>query len=236
MIPPYGRGEGPIPSEHGTAKVHELRALSDQATEHRAGVARLEAENTALRDALAAAEDKLRVVCSALNIDAGGDLAQQAKDIAAWMNATMTAANALDAHSPAELVQAVDAAIADTRLPPAPAKLASRLYDLHQLGHVHRGIVMGRVNDAGLFLADDGSVFGAIFSATPVQRPTLGEPGPDEDVWVRTSIDEVTPSYIHTADGGRYRRSEWGTGRFARPVKAGGAPVNNADDSDDIPF
>lgn len=127
--------------------------------------------------------------------------------------------------------------------PPAANQPASQVFDLYQLGHVHRGPLRGYIDGAGLFRATDGAVYGAIFSAVPVTRPVLGEPTAGDAVWVRTSIAEVTPGGIYLDDGGRMPHGAWQPHRV-RPAKAVSAAASFSasalgdapSDDDDIPF
>lgn len=216
----------------------------------------LRASDARLRDALAASADKLQVLVGVLNLDPSKDLAKQARDIAAWVAVAVEAANATGVTSPGGLRQAIDDALAEESAPVvrdivfadlplgrgspvlSPLRPKDSAYHVRQGGGRDLGVLVGHLDPAGLFRVTDGpragSAFGCLYSVEPVERPVLGEPGPDEDVWVRTSIDEVTPTNIHTADGGRYRRSEWSPGRFARPARPASFAASAA--GDDIPF
>lgn len=205
----------------------------------------LRASDARLRDALAASADKLQVLVGILNFDPSKDLAGQARDIAAWVAVAVEAANAFGVTSPSELKTAIDDAVADTHLDTIPPATATRSepakpHRVKQAGGRDLGVLVGHLDANGLFRVTagpmTGAAYGCLYSAEPTERPALGDPGPDEDVWVRTSIDEVTPTNIHTADGGRYRRSEWGPGRFARPVQSKTTTAPAPADTDDIPF
>lgn len=218
-------------------------AVKIEAAERRE-LEQLRASDARLRDALAASADKLQVLVTGLNLDPAGDLAKQARDIAAWMGAAIDATNAFGGTTPADLRDAVADAVADTHpRPPAANQPASQVFDLYQLGHVHRGPLRGYIDGAGLFRATDGAVYGAIFSAVPVTRPVLGEPTAGDAVWVRTSIAEVTPGGIYLDDGGRMPHGAWQPHRV-RPAKAVSAAASFSasalgdapSDDDDIPF
>ena len=166
-----------------------------------------------------------------------------------WCRAAKECAAALGASTPAALLDAAKALSLDQH-PPAtiqrpalPALPESKPHRVKQAGGRDLGVLVGHVTESGLFRVTSGpmagAVYGCLYSAEPVDRPVLGEPTPDRDVWVRTCIDEVTPHNIHTADGGRFRRSEWGPDRFAPVAKstASTSPSSSAAvGEDDIPF
>lgn len=177
-----------------------------------------------------------------------------------WHNAALECAAALGASTPDALLDAVRALIpqpgtvaldqpaqpamvsiqADL-LPPwlgAYAQHEAKPHRVAQAGGHDLGVLVGYIDQTGLFRVTEGpkkgAVYGCLYRAEPIERPVLGEPTPDRDVWVRTSIDEVTAHNIHTADGGRFRRSEWGPARFAPVAKSTTSSAAVGDD--DLPF
>lgn len=166
-----------------------------------------------------------------------------------WLVAAEKCAAAMGASTPDALLDAAKALSMDQH-PPAtiqrsalPALPDPKPHRVKQAGGRDLGVLVGHVTESGLFRVTSGplagAVYGCLYSAEPVERPVLGEPTPDRDVWVRTCIDEVTPHNIHTADGGRFRRSEWGPDRFAPVAKSttSTSPLSSAvPGEDDIPF
>ena len=124
--PPAGKAplsEAEIATEIGNAEKRELTHLRRMDAEKTAAIENLHKRlavlgnaDTALRDELAAANDKLQVVVAHLNLDPAADLAKQVRDIAAWMQAGVDAARTLGATNPTELRQAANDAVQDTHL------------------------------------------------------------------------------------------------------------------------
>lgn len=182
--------------------------------------------------------------------DQRAELFKEIARMAPWYNAAKECAEVLGIDTPDALLDAAKALSMDQH-PPArasvdvtiqhtelPTPLASKPHRVAQAGGHDLGVLVGYTDPNGLFRvtegAKKGAAYGCLYRAEPIDRPVLGEPTPDLDVWVRTRIDDVTPHNIHTADGGRVRRSEWGPARFA-PV-AQSTASSAAPGEDDIPF
>ena len=126
--------------------------------------------------------------------------------------------------------------------PPTPT---GRPFRVKQAGQRDLGVLVGYIDDiSGAFRVTSGplagAVYGCLYSAEPVERPELGEPETGATVWVRTVVDEVTPTSILTSDGGRIPRAEWGPGRFVRreagpTTRIAWQPAPTVAD-DDLPF
>jgi hypothetical protein len=226
------------------SRIAELTRLIDDVghrvntatTERDAAVARAEAAEKAQAELQEAEHDLLDEsikVARELGIDTDGDydLIARAREVMSELATVRTERDTVE-RKLARVLAGELQHLASQALPdPKPHRVK-------QAGGRDLGVLVGHVTESGLFRVTSGplagAVYGCLYSAEPIDRPVLGEPTPDLDVWVRTCIDEVTPHNIHTADGGRFRRSEWGPARFAPVAKS--TTSSAAPGEDDIPF
>ena len=199
------------------------------------------------------AQDALAI--AAANRVAGLQEADRA-EMLPWVDAAKTCAEALGVTTPAELIEGAKELGLDQH-PPGPRGRsmdldvairhilpASRPYRVKQAGQRDLGVLVGFIDDiTSVFRVTagplEGAVYGCLYSAEPVERPELGEPEPGATVWVRTVIDEVTPTTILTSDGGRHPRAEWAPDCFVRRTMRPAAvrsPRPPVVVDDDIPF
>ena len=157
-----------------------------------------------------------------------------------WLRAAKECAEALGVTTPEELIEGAKALSLDQH-PPAmiqrpvlPALPEPKPHRVKQAGGRDLGVLVGHVTESGLFRVTSGplagAVYGCLYSAEPVDRPTrpaLGEPCEGDEVWVRTNIDIATGSRIYLECGGHVHRSRWTPEHFARATDT---------TTDDIPF
>jgi hypothetical protein len=206
-----------------------------------------------LHDRLKSDAEKIRsanAIESLLRHDRTG-LIEVNAELRPWYAAARECAEAMGVTTPEELIKGAKALSLDQHPPVtiggddvtlqwigSPLLPASKPHRVAQAGGHDLGVLVGYTDPNGLFRvtegAKKGAVYGCLYRAEPIDRPVLGEPTPDLDVWVRTCIDEVTATHIYTGDGGRFRRSEWGPDRFAPVAKS--TTSSAAPGEDDIPF